>query len=196
MTAHRLFIPLIASFHLPEILGGHAHETRHALCGFHFLLVPTPVNALPQLQRGRAHANALWQTLVHSLIDKTMAWLPRHIRQPSEPTSQVKKREGMKKKDERERKTKYDKDKGVRDIRRSETGLGLTVHLRPPSMIQSPITFRDLSITLRLCSGTHRPHLTLCSGTVSTTPQPQLEACFPRLHVKFGSHIVQRSTLF
>jgi hypothetical protein len=36
MTAHRLFIPLIALFHLPEILGDHAHEKRHALCGFHF----------------------------------------------------------------------------------------------------------------------------------------------------------------
>jgi hypothetical protein len=57
MTAQQLFIPLIVLFHLPEILGGRACETRHALCGFHFLLVPAPVNALPRLQCGRAHAD-------------------------------------------------------------------------------------------------------------------------------------------
>jgi hypothetical protein len=59
MTAQRLFIPLIALFNLPKILGGHVCEMWHALCGFHFLLVPVPVNALPQLQHGRAHADAL-----------------------------------------------------------------------------------------------------------------------------------------
>jgi hypothetical protein len=59
MTAQRLFIPLIAPFHLSEILGGRARETRHALCGFHFLLVPVLVNALPWLHRGRAHADTL-----------------------------------------------------------------------------------------------------------------------------------------
>jgi hypothetical protein len=58
MTAQWLFIPLITSFHLLEILGDRAHETRCALCGFHFLLVPAPVNALPRLQRGRAHGDA------------------------------------------------------------------------------------------------------------------------------------------
>jgi hypothetical protein len=45
MTAQRLFIPLIASFHLSEILGGRAREMWHALCGFCFLLVPALVNA-------------------------------------------------------------------------------------------------------------------------------------------------------
>jgi hypothetical protein len=58
ITAQRLFIPLIVSFHLPEILRGRAREMWHALCGFHFLLVPTLVNALPRLQRRRAHADA------------------------------------------------------------------------------------------------------------------------------------------
>jgi hypothetical protein len=58
MTAQWLFIPLITVFHLPEILGGCAREMQHALCGFHFLLVPTPVNALSQLQHRRAHTDA------------------------------------------------------------------------------------------------------------------------------------------
>jgi hypothetical protein len=84
--------------------------------------------------------------------------------------------------------TKYDREKGGGDTRRSGTGLGITIHLRPPSTIHSLITLGDSSITLRLCSGTRRPRLTLCSGTVSTTPRPQLEVCFPRLHVKFDSH--------
>jgi hypothetical protein len=73
MTAQRLFIPLIVLFHLPEILGGHARATRPMLCGFHFLLVPMLVNALPQLQCRRAHADASSQTLVHSLINTTIA---------------------------------------------------------------------------------------------------------------------------
>jgi hypothetical protein len=33
-------------------------------------------------------------------------------------------------------------------------------------------------------------------GTISTTPRPQLEVCFPWLHVKFDSHTFQRSALF
>jgi hypothetical protein len=73
MTAQRLFIPLIVPFHLPKILGGRACATWHVLCGFRFLLVPVLVNALPRLQRRRAHTDASSQTLVHSLIDTIMA---------------------------------------------------------------------------------------------------------------------------
>jgi hypothetical protein len=73
MTAQRLFIPLITLFHLLKILEGHAREMWHDLCGFHFLRVTAPVNALPQLQHGRAHSDVSWQTPTHSLIDKTMA---------------------------------------------------------------------------------------------------------------------------
>jgi hypothetical protein len=49
----------------------------------------------------------------------------------------------------------------------------------------SPITLRN---------SLNMPYAVL--GDLSTTPRPQLEVCFPRLHVKFDSHTVQRSALF
>jgi hypothetical protein len=105
----------------------------------------------------------------------------------SSKKKQTKKR---RKKEEREIKTKYDRDKGVRDIRRSKTGMGLTVYRRPPSTLHSPITLGDSWTTpyAMLGDSSTTPYAVL--GDSSTTPRPQFEDYFSRLHVKFDSHIV------
>jgi hypothetical protein len=87
----------------------------------------------------------------------------------------------------------------------SGTGLVIDCH-RPWSMLYSSTRLGDSSTMfhsarglvdhISFCSGTHQPYSMLCSGTVLTTLRPQLDVCFPRLHVKFDSYIVGRSLLF
>jgi hypothetical protein len=84
------------------------------------------------------------------------------------------------------------------------SGIGLAIDCHRPRITLFSLTrLRDSSTVFHstwglvdhvsCCSGTRQSYLTLCSGTVSTTLWPWLEAWFPRLHVKLDSHIVDRS---